>query len=104
MPAPKGLYYPRQFLQASDEMYNGKAVMCRTADYKYVRRLYEEDELYDLKKDPQEVNNVIHSTEYREIAVNMKERLLNFYQDTCDVVPFQKDARMEPDFMRAVMH
>lgn len=103
-PAPEGQYYPRQLLQASDEMYNGKAVMCRTADYKYIRRLYEEDEFYDLQKDPQETDNVIHEQEYREAISEMKERLLSFYQDTCDVVPFQKDARMEPEFMRAMMH
>ncbi len=57
----ESLYYPRQFLQASDEMYNGKAIMCRTRDYKYVRRLYEEDEFYDLKKDPCELHNEIHN-------------------------------------------
>ena len=33
--------------------------MCRTADYKYVRRLYEQDELYDLRADPGELHNRI---------------------------------------------
>ena len=32
--------------------------------------------------------------------MEMKEKLLEFYQDTCDVVPFQKDARMEKEFTR----
>lgn len=100
---PRGLYYPRQFLQASDEMYNGKAIMCRTQDYKYVRRLYEEDELYDLTRDPKEMYNRIKEPDYREIILRMKELLLTHYQDTCDVVPFQHDSRMEPDFLR-ILH
>ena len=36
-----------------------KAVMCRTQDYKYVRRLYGSDELYDLKAGPMELTNRI---------------------------------------------
>jgi len=94
-PLPTGLYYPRQFLQASDEMFNGKAVMIRTKEYKYIRRLYEEDEFYDFKKDSIEVKNEIDNPEYKELIMEMKERLLTHYQDTCDVVPFKKDRRMD---------
>lgn len=103
VPDPRGLYYPRQFLQASDEMYNGKSVMCRTTQFKYIRRLYEQDEFYDLKRDPEERHNQIENPEYREVILDLKERLLQFYQDTCDVVPFQKDARMDRDFMKTIM-
>lgn len=65
---PEGLYYPRQYLQASDEMYNGKAIMCRTKDCKYVRRLYEEDEFYDLNTDPKELHNLIKHPQYKDTA------------------------------------
>lgn len=34
----------------------------------------------------------------------MKEMLLTFYQDTCDVVPFQKDVRMDHNFMKRLVH
>ena len=102
VPDPGGQYYPRQFLQASDEMYNGKATMCRTGDYKYIRRLYEEDEFYDLRLDSKETKNRIGCPEYAPIIAEMKEKLLEFYQDTCDVVPFQKDTRMEKDFTRNI--
>ncbi|MDW2798883.1 sulfatase-like hydrolase/transferase [Clostridium boliviensis] len=104
VPDPQGLYFPRQSLQASDDMYNGKAVMCRTKDYKYIRRLYEKDEFYDLRNDPDEIRNQIDCEEYRTLIAEMKERLLEFYQDTCDVVPFEKDARMDRDFMKRLMH
>lgn len=94
-PNPKGLYFPRQSLQASDEMYNGKAIMCRTKEFKYIRRLYEEDELYDLMRDPMELKNEIHNPQFKEILIDMKERLLTHYQDTCDVVPMEKDQRSD---------
>ncbi len=73
----------------------GKAIMCRTEKYKYVCRLYEEDELCDLEKDPHEVSNCIRFKEYKGILLSMKERLISHYLNTCDVVPFEKDARIE---------
>ena len=92
---PEGLYYPRQSLQASNEMYNGKAIMCRTREYKYVRRLYERDELYDLQADPHELRNVIDKAEYAPRLAELKEMMLTHFLDTCDAVPFQKDARVD---------
>ncbi len=72
--------------------------MCRTRDYKYVKRLYELDELYDLKRDPQEVHNLVDDPAYQPVLEALRERLLTHYLDTSDVVPFQKDARIEPSF------
>ncbi len=103
-PISSSLYYPRQYLQYSDEMYNGKAIMHRTKDYKYIRRLYEKDEFYDLKKDPSEIHNLIDSKEYAEIINSMKEGLLEHYMDTCDVVPYKKDSRMGPNFKKIMMN
>lgn len=89
-----GLYWPRVSLQVTDDRpYHGKAVMCRTKDFKYVKRLYEDDELYDLNKDPEELFNVIDDSDYEEILINMKEKMLIWYLETCDVVPFETDWR-----------
>lgn len=106
---PKGLtienlYYPRISLQLSAEMYNGKGIMCRTKTCKYVKRLYESDEFYDLRNDPKEVHNRINDPAYQEIIESMKERLLTHYLDTCDVVPFEKDVRMDPDLRAKLNH
>ena len=90
---PTDIYYPRLNLQASEEGEHTKAVMCRTEEYKYVVRLYEQDELYDLEKDPLEEDNVISSPDYSAILQNMKERLLRFFLETCDAVPFESDRR-----------
>jgi len=99
---PSGLYWPRLSLQASDGPEHGKATMCRTTRYKYVRRLLETDELYDLETDPQELYNRIHDPALAGVLSEMKDRLLSFYQETCDVVrwmPTDAGNKPEHDFM-----
>ncbi len=90
----RGLYSPRLRLQATDEApYHGKATMCRTDRYKYVHRLYEPDELYDLAHDPQELHNVAGDAVYGPVLESLRERLLTWYQETCDIVPRATDRR-----------
>ena len=67
--------------------------MCRTKDYKYVRRLYETDELYDLRADPGEVHNRIDDPALAGRLVQLKDRLLTHYLETADVVPLDPDKR-----------
>ena len=90
---PTGLYWPRVQLQTSEGPEHTKAVMCRTKDFKYVRRLYESDELYDLRADPQELHNRIDDPSLAGELAQLKERLLTFYLDTADVVPHETDRR-----------
>jgi arylsulfatase A-like enzyme len=90
----EGLYTPRLKLQLDDSgPYHGKAAMCRTGTHKYIRRLYEEDELYDLTTDPHEVCNIIHRPEAQAVLTELRERMLCWYQETCDVVPREADRR-----------
>jgi arylsulfatase A-like enzyme len=90
----ESLYWPCLALQCSDdEPYHGKGVMCRTRTHKYVRRLYEQDELYDLGNDPHEVDNRIDDPTYAEILSQLQDRLLTWYVATCDVVPVETDER-----------
>ena len=93
-----GLYSPRVKLQVQEAGQGGtlphtKAAMCRTARMKYVRRAYETDELYDLEADPGETRNLIDDPAYRAEALYLKERLLRWYMETCDVVPVATDQR-----------
>ena len=90
---PAGLYWPRVQLQGSEDGSHSKATMCRKRDYKYVRRLYETDELYDLREDPGELHNLIDDPAYAGILLELRERMLTWYQTTCDVVPHQTDVR-----------
>ncbi len=90
---PDGLYWPRICLQHQEGPEHTKAVMCRTHDFKYVRRLYETDELYDLRHDPMEMTNRIDDPDYADVLLQLKERLLTFYLETADVVPHDADKR-----------
>jgi arylsulfatase A-like enzyme len=90
---PTGLYWPRMEMQRSESPAHTKAVMCRTKDFKYVRRLYESDELYDLQADPGELHNRIDDPILADVLAQLKERLLTHYLETCDVVPHDTDRR-----------
>jgi arylsulfatase A-like enzyme len=88
------LYWPRIKHQVTDvKPWHTKAAMCRTHDYKYIKRLYEQDELYDLRNDPQETRNLIDDPDYAEILIRLKARMLTWYMETADVVPFETDRR-----------
>lgn len=92
--APGALYNPRLRLQVTDEgPFHTKAAMCRTRTHKYVRRHYEQDELYDLVADPLEERNRIDDPAYAGVLAALKDRLLRWYMETCDVVPRNPDKR-----------
>jgi len=95
-PKARGLYWPRISLQTTDDgPYHGKATMCRTKNFKYIKRFYETDEFYDLLNDPEELNNSIEDKKYAEPLSKLKEKMLMWYVETCDVVPFKTDWRFK---------
>ena len=87
------LYWPRLIVQQGDGPEHTKAVMCRTQDYKYVYRLYEQDELYDLAADPGEQVNRIDDPELSDVQLELRNRLMRFLVETSDCVPWQPDRR-----------
>lgn len=89
---PDNEYWPRTTEQEKIPQHT-KAMMLRDKDYKYVYRLYEEDEFYDLKVDPTEKNNQIGNTAFSEKVKEYKNRMLQHFFETCDVVPFKQDKR-----------
>ena len=93
-----GLYSPRikQQVLEQPQLPHTKAAMCRTANLKYVRRAFETDELYDLAADPGETRNLIAEPSHRDDVARLRERLLSWYMETCDVVPRQTDQRWFP--------
>ncbi|MFX0083623.1 MAG: hypothetical protein ACFE94_17885 [Candidatus Hodarchaeota archaeon] len=46
-----------------------------------------------MNSDPEEIINVIDDSKYMDILFNMKEKMLTWYLETCDVVPFETDWR-----------
>ena len=92
---PHSLYYPRVNLQTKEDsiLMHTKATMCRNKKFKYIKRAYEKDELYNLIDDPAEINNIIDDEQYASQLKNLKEKMLSWYQETCDVVPLKSDER-----------
>lgn len=89
-------YAPRIHIQQKDGPQHTKAVMIRTKEYKYIMRLYEEDEFYDLSKG--ERINEIDNPDYKDVIDSLRSKLLRWYLETCDTVPFEGDRRMPDDF------
>jgi len=90
---PKSLYWPRTSIQKENDVAHGKAIMCRTARYKYVYRAQEDDEFYDLEKDPQECHNLVFQPEYADVLGGGRQRVLDFLAQSCDIVPWVADPR-----------
>ncbi|MGB3330081.1 MAG: sulfatase-like hydrolase/transferase [Thermomicrobiales bacterium] len=90
---PANLYWPRVNLQVIDPVAHTKAIMCRTATHKYVRRLAERDELYDLTADPYEEHNRIDDPALAPVQRSLQDRLLTHLLETADVVPHRIDPR-----------
>jgi len=88
---PENLYYPRLALQGRENGTHGKAVMLRDRRYKYVRRLEEPDEFYDLTQG--ERVNLIGEPAYQDEVGRMEAQMLDWLIATCDVVPHEQDSR-----------
>jgi arylsulfatase A-like enzyme len=90
---PESPYWPRLSTQYSEGPEHTKALMCKMGNFKYIMRLYEMDELYNLEEDPMEINNLIEKEEYQDIIKEMKNRVAYFYMETADNVPRGRDKR-----------
>lgn len=93
-------YYPRQKAM-EDDVAHGKATMLRTEKYKYIRRLYEKDQLFDMEKDPGEQKDLIDDPNMQQVVTDMSMKMLDWYQETCDIVPFELDKRQNGEMIWA---
>lgn len=89
-------YEPRISVQQRPTGEHTKAVMIRDKNYKYVMRLYESDEFYDLSEG--ENHNEIDNPEYTQQIETMRSAILKWFLETCDTVPFEQDARFSDDY------
>lgn len=92
---PPDSFYARQGRAAIPYHEAGShAVMCRTMQYKYIRRYYTgHHELFDLEADPGETRNLCGHPDYADVARRMETRLLDFFMRTTDVLPHEPDSR-----------
>lgn len=91
------LYWPRQTAQTDPDAHC-KATMIRDHRYKYIHWQNGQHEFYDLKSDPREENNIFGSNAAEAELPRLRMRMLDWYQQTCDVVPREYDRRMPPDW------
>lgn len=66
--------------------------MYRKGDFKYVFNCGDIDELYDLKKDPYEITNLIDHNDYKEILIELKKGLYQWMEKHCDNLIFEYEA------------
>ena len=86
------VYWPRYAAQWDDEAH-AKGTMICTDRYKYIHRLGARDEFYDLLSDPGERRNLIDKVEYKDIILGLRLKMLDWYQETADIVPYKIDSR-----------
>jgi len=58
--------------------------MVRWDHYKFVFNAPDWDELYDLARDPQEMNNLINLPEYAPVIEEGRQRLMKWFDDSKD--------------------
>lgn len=87
-----GAYDARQKTEL-DCLAHEKGTMIFDGQYKYIHRPSGENELYDLHSDPGERRNLFEEMKDSPILLSLKVLLLDWYQQTCDVVPRDFDSR-----------
>jgi len=90
------IYYPKGKQQQDAPESVCRATMMRTMDYKLVQRPLGVSELYDLRRDPLELNNVYGDPAYAGTRDAMLTELLDWYIRTADTVPVGEDPRGLP--------
>jgi len=87
------IYWPRTALQFNEPRVHGKAVMIRSENWKYVRRLYDTDELYDMADDPQECHNRVNYPALADVRAELDQAIIEWFLETGDAVPLRWDMR-----------
>jgi len=76
-----------------------RSVMIRTLGHKLIRRTQGLSELYDLKKDPQELVNLYEDSQCAGIRHELEDRLFEWYLATSDVTRFHENPRGFSEFL-----
>jgi len=92
---PAGEYALKGALQHEDPSLVGKAFCLRNRDWTYVWRQYEDEELYDRRRDPAETCNVRNRAD-AALLNTLRAQLFRWLADTSDVVPWRADPRFPP--------
>jgi len=94
----KHIYYPKIALENESPETITRTTTIRTRRFKLAVRPQGTSEMYDLQKDPREMNNVYGQATYAQQQKDLESRMLNWYVRTSDVVPFGRDDRSLPEY------
>lgn len=87
-------YWPKQEAQ-TNSLAHAKGTMIRNHHFKYIKRANGQDEFYNMVEDPKEEDNEIDNPLYKDEIMKMKDEMLSWYQETCDIVPRAVDNRIK---------
>ncbi len=90
---PGNIYYPKIALQNEQPHTVCRSASVRTQTHKLIQRTKQCNELYDLVKDPLELNNVYDDPNYAAVRQELTDALLNWYVSTADVTPWYENPR-----------
>jgi len=93
---PESYYYIQTRMHQELPRSVCRSTMVRTLDWKLIRRPDDVSELYDLKSDPLELVNRFEDPACRRPRRALEQRMLDWYIQTSDVVPFEEDDRELP--------
>lgn len=79
-----GIYYDKTNIPEEDPTTVSRSVMIRNKDWKLILRNIGLEELYDLKNDPKELENLIENKSHKQTVLELKEILLRWYLKTSD--------------------
>ncbi len=91
-------YWPRQKAMADDDAHC-KGTMIFDGRYKLVYRAHGNLEFYDLLSDPLEERNTALDGKNLPQIMRLQTEMLSWYQDTCDIVPYEPDARFSSEML-----
>ncbi|MFP4017408.1 MAG: sulfatase-like hydrolase/transferase [Halanaerobiales bacterium] len=89
----ESIYYPKLQVQQENPHTVCRSTMIRTLNYKLIYRTDDLNELYDLEKDPLELNNVYDDKEYQDICKDLEKRILEWYIKTSDAPEWHNHPR-----------
>jgi arylsulfatase A-like enzyme len=81
----------------------GRATAVRTDRWTYVYRSSEADELYDRVDDPGETTNVAERSDHAAVVTELRDQLVRWLVETSDVIPRQRDPRIEPALVEQLL-
>ncbi len=94
---PDMIYYQKGRLQQTHPHSVCRSFMVRTHTHKLIHRTADAGELYDMRADPQELNNLHGRPDAADVQGDLERRLLNWLAETSDVTPLDEDPRGLPE-------